>query len=110
MSIDYLSRPGRFTFYYDRRGVSVTDYWLAVRGERYSIAELHHLERARGPMPSPARTALLFGLAALVMVAPVAFVFNTPAAWAIAALTAAAAPRCFSRPVTSRSSARSAGR
>jgi hypothetical protein len=94
MSIDHLSRPGRSpgsTFFYNQRGVAVTDQWLVVHGEQFLIDELHHLERARGPMSSPARAALLVGLAELTVVAPVALAFSTPAAWAIAALTAAAA-------------------
>jgi hypothetical protein len=94
MSIDHLSRPGRspgFTTFYNQRGVAVTDQWLVVHGRRFLIAELHHLERARGPVPSHVRSALLVGLATLVVMAPVAFVLSTPAAWAIAALTAAAA-------------------
>ncbi|BCB83612.1 DUF6232 family protein [Phytohabitans suffuscus] len=94
MSIDHLSRPGRSpgsTTFYNQRGVAVTDQWLVVHGKRFLITELRHLERARGPMPSPARTALLTGLAALVVVGSVAFVLDAPAAWAIAVLTAAAA-------------------
>ncbi|BCB78746.1 hypothetical protein GCM10022251_78600 [Phytohabitans flavus] len=94
MSIDHLSRPGRSpgsTTFYNQRGVAVTDQWLVVGGRRFQIAELDHFERARGPMSSPVRAALLIGVAELVVVAPVAFVFSTPAAWAIAALTAAAA-------------------
>lgn len=94
MSIDHLSRPGRspgFTTFYNQRGVAVTDKWLVVHGKGFPVAELHHLERARGPQPSPARGTFLMGFAALVAAAPVAFVFRTPAAWAIAALVAAAA-------------------
>lgn len=93
MSIDHLSRPGRSpgTTFYNQRGIAVTDQWLIVYGKRFPIVELYHLERARGPMSSPVRAALLVGLAELAVVAPVAYVFSTPAAWAIAALTAAAA-------------------
>lgn len=94
MSIDHLSRPGRSpgsTVFYHQRGVTVTDQWLIVYGKRFPVADLYHLERARGPMSPPARSALLVGLAELVVVTPVAYVFSTPAAWAIAALTAAAA-------------------
>jgi hypothetical protein len=94
MSIDHLSRPGRspgFPTFYNQRGVAVTDQWLVVHGKRFLIAELHNLERARGPMSPPARAALLVGIAELVVVAPVALVFSTPAAWAIAALATAAA-------------------
>ncbi|MDQ7909226.1 DUF6232 family protein [Phytohabitans sp. ZYX-F-186] len=94
MSIDHLSPPGRspgFTTFYNQRGVAVTDQLLVVYGKRFPIAELRQIERARGPMSSPARAALLVGLAELSVVAPVAAVFSTPAAWAIAALTAAAA-------------------
>lgn len=94
MSIDHLSRPGRspgFTAFYHQRGVAVTDRWLVIHGTRFPIAELHHLERARGPLPSPARRSIHLGLAALLVAAPMALVFSTPAAWAIAALTAAAA-------------------
>jgi hypothetical protein len=94
MSIDRLSRPGPssgITTFYNQRGVAVTDQWLVVDGERFLIAELQRLERARGPMPSPARAALLVGIAGLAVVAMVAFVFNTPVAWAIAVLAAAAA-------------------
>jgi Family of unknown function (DUF6232) len=94
MSIDHLSLPGRspgFTTFYNQRGVAVTDQWLVVYGEPFLIAELHDIERARGPMSSPARGALLVGLAGLAVAASVAFVFSTPAAWAIAALIAAAA-------------------
>ncbi|GAA4441945.1 DUF6232 family protein [Phytohabitans houttuyneae] len=94
MSVDHLSRPGRspgFTAYYHQRGVAVTDKWLVVHGSRFMIAELHHLERARGPLPSPARSSLYLGLAVMGVAAPVALVFSTPLAWVIAALAAAAA-------------------
>lgn len=94
MSIDHLSRPGRspgFTAFYHQRGITVTDQWLVIHGDRFPIADLHHLQRARGPLPSPARSSLNLGFAVLGVAAPVALVFSTPLAWVIAALTAAAA-------------------
>lgn len=95
MSIDHLTRPGRSpgipTFFYNQFGIAVTDQWLVIDGERFPIAELHDLTRARGPVTSPTRTAIAAGCAALAVVAAVPFVFSAPAAWAIAALTAAAA-------------------
>ena len=96
MSIDHLSRPGRspgFTTYYNQRGVAVTDQWLVVHGSRFAIAELHQMERARGPVPSTARSALLGGVGLLVVV-PLALLFNTPTAWVIAALTVAGVSGC----------------
>lgn len=95
MSIDHLSLPGRSpgftTAFYHQRGVAVTDQWLVVHGVRYPLAELHNIERARGPLPAPVRSSLYAALTAVMLAPTMALVFKTPIAWVIAALVAAAA-------------------
>ncbi|GAA4696754.1 DUF6232 family protein [Phytohabitans rumicis] len=86
MSVDYLH-----TTLYNQRGVVVTDQWLIINGKWFAVSDLYYLERARGPMSAATRAALLVGLAELLVVAPVAFVFNTPTAWAVAGLDVLAA-------------------
>lgn len=88
MALDYAgwpTRPSGITFY-NQRGVIVNDQWLLVYGARFAIADLYHIERARGPVSSPTRAALVVGAAELTVVAPVALVVNSPMVWAIAAL------------------------
>jgi hypothetical protein len=86
MSVDHLH-----TTLYNRRGVVVTDQWLIVYGKRFAVSDLYYLERARGPMSTATRAALLVGVAELMVVAPVAFVFNTLTAWTVAGLDVIAA-------------------